>query len=174
MIRISFNLNGNNIDRASYYVFAIFTLVLMHAQFMFILGSSQKSVYLFRMSNESNVRSNLYCGIPYDDCRCFLVSTEDCLSNKHVKTARILPLASFVLQIFFIREFFSLSGCLKSFFVYLLWITCMFAFISILVIVYRKPCYYDDIASVLCCTGSQLFFVVCYTVMSHRSYPIDS
>jgi len=120
----------------------------------------------------SNVTSDLYCGIPYDDCRCVLVSTKDCLSNTHVKIARLLPLILFGIQVFLIREIFSLNGSGKSFFVYFLWIISMLIFISILVIVYRKYCYYDDMASILCCTGSQLFLVVCFTVMSHRQYSI--
>jgi hypothetical protein len=165
MLGITFSINGNNVLLATYYVTAIFPLVLMQAELPHVLNRSQKSVYLSWMSN---VTSDLYCGIPYDDCRCFLVSTEDCLSNRQVKTARILPLVLFVLEILLIGELFSLNGSYKYFFVYLLWITSMFVFISVVVIVHRKFCYYSNMALILCCTGCSLFSVVCFTVTNHR------
>ncbi len=164
MLVVTLSINGNNIPFATNYAIGIFILAIPQTEFTDILNRSQKSVYtdwMLNVSNVPNVTSDLYCGISYDDCRCLLVSTNDCLSNQQVKLVRILPLFLFVLQILLIAELFSSSGTYKYFFVYLLWIFAMFGFISILIIVYRKPCYYTGMILVLFCTGCLLFLMVC-------------
>jgi len=65
---------------------------------------------MLRMSNVTLVKANLYCDIPYDNCRCSVISTKYCLTNKHLKIGRILPLVLIVLEVYLIRELVSLSG----------------------------------------------------------------
>lgn len=167
MLRITFSINSNNELCIIYYLMAIGILVMMQLKSISLIDKSQKSVYLLGMSNVSDVESNVYCGILYDDCRCFSVLTENCLSNARLRIARISPLACFVLYIFFIRELFSLHGAYKCLFVCLLWIISMFIFIGILLIVYWHPCYYGVIALFLCCTGFQIFFGLWFIVSLH-------
>ena len=170
MIKINLTINSSNVQRASYYIYVIIPLVFIQLlHYLFIIRDSHESVYLIRTTNVSDVTPNLYCDISYDDFRCASVPTKDCLSNIQLKSARILPLVIFVLEICFIREFFSLNGsCYKSYFVYFLWFFTAFGFVSILFIVFEKSCYYDDMAVVLWPVGTVLSFTIFVAVIDYH------
>ena len=67
---------------------------------LFFLGNIQKSVFMRREINVTDVNHHMYINIPYEDCRCNVVSIESCLNNLQVKYTRILPLILFLLEIY--------------------------------------------------------------------------
>ena len=168
MIRITFSINGLNAHLALYYAIGTIGLVLIQIDFKTMLNNSQASVYRFQMPNVSDVRFNTYCDTSYNDCRCTVALTKHCLSNTQIKVTRILPLVSFLLQLCLVRELFSLDGNYKDFFIFLLRITCVFTFITILVIVYQKPCYYNLLSTILRCSGLQLFLIFAFVIMFYH------
>jgi hypothetical protein len=160
--------------RATCYAGAIFLLFWVQSKYTSILERTQKSVFMLRMPNVSTVEANLYCDIPYDDCRCSIVSTKYCLTDKQLKTSRIVPLVLFVLQLYLIRELVSLSGDNICFLVYVPWIASLFVFIGILAIIYRYHCFYGYTGLIVSVTGYPLSIFVIYKVMSHNQRTLSS
>ncbi|CAF3731611.1 unnamed protein product [Rotaria socialis] len=129
-MRIHFDINANNVLRATFYACAIFVLVLSQLEYTYILDRSQESVFLLMMPNVTSVETNLYYGIPYEDCRCSIVATQYCLTYTQLKISRILPLVLFVLQLYLIRELILLSGDHVYFLVNMSWIVTFCVFIA--------------------------------------------
>jgi hypothetical protein len=163
-MRIIFGINAENGVRSVLYGGAILVLTLTQLEYLNKLDRCQKSIFMSRMPNVTSIDTNLYCDIPYQNCLCSIVSQKYCLTHEQLKISRILPLVLFVLQVYLIRQLFSLSGDHVSFLVHVSWIASVLSFIGILVIVYRNSCYFDFIATILCCTGYALFFLISYAV----------
>ncbi|CAF3704807.1 unnamed protein product [Rotaria sp. Silwood1] len=53
-----------------------------------------------REPNATDVDYHMYTNIPYEDCRCNVVSIESCLTDLQLKYSRILPLILFLLEIY--------------------------------------------------------------------------
>jgi hypothetical protein len=122
-MRLFSNVNDNNASLCVYYTGAIVWAVIFQYKSLEILDKSQKSVFMLRMPNMTSIEPDMYCDIPYNDCRCSVISTKYCVTDTHLKISRVVPLLLFLLHIYLIREAFSLSGDYIYFFVYLLWIT---------------------------------------------------
>ena len=163
-MRIFSGINDDNALRSVYHAVAVFILVLHQTEYHILLNNSQESVFLLRMPNVTSNDPRLYYGIPYKDCRCSVVSTENCLTDKQFRVSRVLPLIFFVLQIYLAREVFSLSGDCVKIFINVLWIVSIFVFIGMVVIIYQYNYYYGYAVSMLCGNGYLLFGFVCYEV----------
>jgi hypothetical protein len=173
-MKITFGINANNALRVVFHAGAILFLVLIQFEYINKLERSQESFFMLRMSNVTSVKANLYCDIPYDNCRCSVISTKYCLTNKHLKAGRILPLVLFVLEVYLIRELVSLSGDHINVLAYVSWIASLFVFVGILIIIYRNTCYYSDIATILCCTGYLLFGFIALEVAHDKDRNLPS
>ncbi len=163
-MRIRSGINDNNEMCSVIHAGAILILVLWQQGWLDTLDMAQESVFLLRMPNVTLLKANLYFGIPYNDCRCSVVSTKYCLTDKQLRISRALPLVLYVFQVYFIREFVSISGNHTYLFVSVLWIIAMFVFIGFLVVIYLYNYYYGHIVSYLCGTGYSLFTFVWYEV----------
>jgi hypothetical protein len=163
-MRIFLNVNDDNALLVVYYAGATIWISIFQHLMLDKLERSQKSVFMFRMPNVTLAESHMYYGIPHDDCRCSVVSTQPCLTHSHIKMVHILPLVLFVSEIYLIRELLSLTGEGKYLLVNILWIVSMFIFIGILVIIYRIQYYYSYTVSILFHAGYLLFYFVGYEV----------
>jgi hypothetical protein len=143
---------------------AVLMLVLWQHRWLYILDKAQHSVFELRTPNFTLLTANLYFGIPYNDCRCSVVSTKYCLTDKQLRISRAVPLVLYVFQIYFTREFVSISGNHTYFFVSALWIVAMIVFIVLLVVIYVYNYFYGHAVSYLCSTGYAVFFFVWYEV----------
>jgi hypothetical protein len=150
---------------AVFYACLIAILSFIQATHISILEKSQKSVFMLQMPNVTSVQPHLYCGISYDHCHCSIVSVKHCLTDEQLKIGRILPLTLFVLEVYLIRELVSLSRDYTFSLVYGTWITCLLIFISILVIIYQYPCFYEHIAMLLNIMGCLLFNFVIFALV---------
>jgi hypothetical protein len=175
-MRIHSGINGNNELNSVFHAGIILLLSLKQHTFLDTLDIAQKSVVALRMPNVTLFEPDLYFGIPYNDCHCSVALTEYCLTDKQLKTSRVLPLVLYVLQIYFTRDFLSISGNHTYFFVSVLWIVAMFGFIGFLVAIYIYNYYYGFVISYLCTTGYSQFFFVWYEVGidGHRTRSIRS
>jgi hypothetical protein len=163
-MRIHSGINGNNELRSVFHVGIILLLTLKQHTFLDTLDMAQKSVLILRMPNVTSFEPDLHFGIPYNDCHCSVVLTKYCLTDKQLKISRVLPLVLYVLQIYFTRDFLSISGNHTCFFVSVLWIVAMFGFIGFLVAIYVYNYYYGYAISYLCGTGYSQFFFIWYEV----------
>jgi len=108
--------------------------------------------------------SLFYCDLSYDDCLSPVLlnksdTSKKCITNVQLVVSRILPLISFLLQIFLVRELFSLSGDHHHVVIYALWIASMIIFIGMIVTIYLSSFYHDYITIMLYWTGSLLILL---------------
>jgi hypothetical protein len=129
-----------------------------------LFGQAETSILLSRGLNVPRIAEALICDLPYDDCRCLVVSnatekSEKCITYGQLVVSRILPLVSFFLQIILTRELFSFSGNYRRVLVYSLWIASIFIFICITIGIYYSSCYHVYITGTLFATGEVFCFI---------------
>ena len=69
-------INVYGIDEKTIVLHAVILLFVAGIQFrhVFILGDIQKSVFMYREGNMTDVSSDMFTNIPYEDCRCNVVT----------------------------------------------------------------------------------------------------
>lgn len=137
------------------------------------LDNSHESIFHSPMFNATSFKIGFFCGIPYDDCRCSVQSKKNehfeyCLTDNFLMGSRILPLLSFAVQVWVIRDLFSFSGKYVHFLVYILWITSAFFFVIIANGIYSNGCFHRYINAFLCCTDILVFSLMCYDVANSK------
>jgi len=173
-MRLRFGINSNNALLVVYYATGVLLLSFLQYEDIRRLDRSQKSVFMLRRPNVTSVKAKLYCGIPYDDCRCSVVPAKYCLTDFYLKTSRIITLALFVLQVYLIRELLSLSTDYTFSLVYASWITSLFVLISILFVINRYNCFYKYMALILSFSGFTLFMFVGHEVAHNKHHTRSS
>jgi hypothetical protein len=163
-MRIHSGINRNNESHSVVHVGIILFLAVQQHILLETFEMVQKSVLLLRMPNIISFKPEVYFSLPYNDCHCSVVLTKYCLTDKHLKVSRVLPIVLYVWEIYFIRDFLSISGNYKYFFVSVLWIIAMFGFIGFLVAIYIYNYYYGFAISFLCVTGYSQFMFIYYEV----------
>jgi hypothetical protein len=162
---IRFGFNASNELSAVHYFSAMCLLGFIHLNFTFMLQESQISVSMFQMPNMTSFPPELYNDIPYDDCRCSVAPVEKCLTDRQLKGSRIILLIIFVLQVYLLWEYLSLSGDQIYIFAYAYWTVSLFIFFSISVMIHRSNYYYDLTTNALLCMGLFLFIIIIRHVM---------
>ncbi len=174
---ICFGINANNELRAVYYLCFIIALILPQLDYTYVLDKSQKSVFMFRMPNVTLVTMDLYDDIPYGDCRCSIVSTKDCLTDKQLRSIRIGPLILLIVQIYLIREHLSFTGDHRYIFANVYWIVSILIFLGLSITIYRSSRHYQFILMFLFFVSLVLFGLVGIQIMPEyrdRLYPDNS
>jgi hypothetical protein len=138
-----------------------------------VLDNSHEALLHSSMSNMTSIKIGIFCGIPYDDCRCSVQSTKNihleyCLTDNFLMISRLHPLVSFVFQIFLIRDLFTFSGKHIRFVVYVLWAISLFIFFIIADGIYRNSCFHRYISLFLHGTGGGLFMFVLYDILYRK------
>ncbi|CAF3166256.1 unnamed protein product [Rotaria socialis] len=170
-MRIRFGINENNEILAIVYACNLMCLTIVQTRNLHILETSQETVFKLRMPNVTSIYRNLYCVIPYSECHCSSVSAEYCLTDKHIKRNRSLPLIAIVLQVFLFRKLIlSIEDPIYSL-VYISWAVALSIFIGIFVLTSRNSCYLPSIAGSFSIITYLLFAFVCYGV--HCASPPD-
>jgi hypothetical protein len=162
---INFDINNNNEIRVMCYTFAILGFGLVQFEYMFILDTSQISVFKFQTSNLTSIEAKLYYDIPYEDCHCSVTPTKDCLTHRQLWITYVLPLVLFTLQVHLLRKCLSFNGDHIHYLINAYWFVSVFVFFSILVIIYRSSYYYELTAKILLCTSFLLCSIVARRVM---------
>ncbi|CAF2079882.1 unnamed protein product [Rotaria magnacalcarata] len=168
-MQIKFGTTSSNGIRSGLFASILFGFAYFTLEFQNLLDNSHGSILRSPMFNATSFKIGFFCGIPYDDCRCSVQSErnehfEYCLTDNFLLGSRILPLVSFVIQIWVIRDLFSFSGQYVSFLVYVLWITSVFLFGIIANGIYQNSCFHRYINGFFCCTDIIMFSLVSYDV----------
>ncbi|CAF3337584.1 unnamed protein product [Rotaria sp. Silwood2] len=152
-----FRIYGASRIRIRIHAYVLLFFICVQYRYTFTLGEIQKSVFMFREPNVTNVKLNMYNKIPYEDCRCNVVPVESCLTDEELKYSRIIPLILFLLQIYLLKDILSLHQDRRYSLLNLYWIVSMFVFFCFLIIIYRSSYYYSTITRMLVCTGQFSF-----------------
>lgn len=167
---ITISLPANDIPRA--FIYAVFTMVCALAQFvcLFHLQECQHSVFQFHHPNVTSVPVHLYRNIPHNNCYCSFIKTEHCLTHQNLQIIHALPLVSFVLIVYVIREHISFSGNHTYFLVNLYWFVSTFGFFVILIMTNQSSPHYYTIANrILTSVGVCLFCIVMISTSPERN-----
>jgi hypothetical protein len=141
-----------------------FTLCSLNSYLQFTFGHSENAILHSRRLNVTHVPTLFCCHLRYDDCLCPVLSnkthtSEKCITSDDLAPRRIYSLISFLLQIFLVWEFFSLSGNYRCVIICTLWIVAIFTFIGMTISIYWNSCYHPYILPPLLFTGGLLFFL---------------
>lgn len=106
---------------------------------------SRASLYQSSGGNVTLPRFGNLCHIPFDNCRCSLMtnttnSTVECISDVLATAGHILPLVSYILQIYTISILFSFTGYRSELFTDMFWVITLVAFIIIAIVVRGSSC----------------------------------
>jgi len=157
-----------------YHVFGIFLLGCLtfviggfSGYLQSLLGDAEKSILHSRGLNVTDTSSLYFCDLPYDDCLCSVLTNksenlDNCISYYQLAGSRLLPLISFFLQIFLVRELFSFSADCPHFIRNALWTISLFIFIGMIISIYRNSCYHAQIVGTLVWTGGIIWFLTVY------------
>ncbi len=131
------------------------------------LGESQGAIINPRGLNVSRRSFYFYCGLPYNDCLCTVLlnsfnTSKTCITNVQLVGSHILPLISFLLQIYLVRALFSLYTAHRRVIIYALWIVSIFIFIIVTIGIYWSSCFQVSITLILYFTGALLWILSCH------------
>jgi hypothetical protein len=169
-IKYGTTLTSYHMLRAFFLGCVVFAIVWFNLSLQNLLGESQESILRSRGLNVTHTSTILYCDLPYDDCLCSVLlnksdTSQNCITYVQLVESRILPLVSFFLQIFLVRELFSLSADRHRVFIYALWIASIFTFIGMTICIYWSSCYHVYITVTMYWTGASLCFLSVYNVL---------
>jgi len=147
---------------------------LFNEYLLSLFGESVKSILDSRKVNVTNKAPVFYCDLPYDNCLCSDLTnkshtSEKCITNIQLVGSRILPLISFLLQIFLVRELFSLSGDHRRVIIYTLWIVSILIFIGMTISIYWSSCFQVHVSLILFLTGASLWILSWHNAMTNAS-----
>jgi hypothetical protein len=111
---------------------------------------------IFSLSS-TNITSNssfLKCNIPYDECRCSIISNKsteaiECVTDIQIIAAHILPLVSYVWQLYIIYKLFSFTGRYSHILRHISWAIALFVFIIIAIGTRGNTCLYYNTSDTL-------------------------
>ncbi|CAF1296159.1 unnamed protein product [Adineta steineri] len=170
---IHYGLDINREMHTAGYAMVLFMFLTTQLDTLYNLKTSHEVIFKLRIRNVTSNETNLYCDIPYDDCRCSVVSVKYCLTDARLKFSRIVPIVLFVLQICLAQELFSLSGDHKHLLICALWITSIFVLIGIVALIYRSSCCHGYTLGILYLTGFLVvgFFGYAFLAENERRWP---
>jgi len=153
----------------------VFGIVWLNFYLQSLFEESQESILRSRGLNVTNKSPLFFCVVPYDDCLCSVLSnisntSEKCITNVELVGNRILPLISFLLQIFLVRELFSLSTDHRRVIIYALWTASTVVFIGMTTSIYLSSCYHAYITVILYLTGASLCLLSSHNLLIYRDY----
>ena len=150
---IRFRLQYDNGIVTTGYISAIFLLAMLQSCRPIIIRCSQKAIFTIRLSNATINSTDSYKTIPFNDCLCPIVSISQCLDNEFLRECRVISLLLFVLLAYFISKTLIISGDGAYIFVHLYWTFCFICFFTILIVLYWRNYYYNEMTIVLIVTG---------------------
>ena len=176
-MKIKFGVLSSDPNDAAILASAASTLTLLLSSHIIVsqfnLDYAHRTLSQSLMSNWTSSPMRTWCDISYDDCLCSVqlaknTSLENCLTDRFLLGIRISALLSFILQIFLIRESFTLTDKHSRSVVYSLWTAAVFIFVAIANGVYHSSCFHRRINSFLYVTGMTLFMLVIYDIIKDR------
>lgn len=121
------------------------------------VNNCRERIFSLSSTNMTANANFLKCNIAHEECRCSIISnkshtTIECITDIQVMIAPILPLVSYVLQLYVIYKVFSFTGRYSHIFRDICWTIALFLFIIIAIGVRGSTCLFYD-------TTSALFFI---------------
>lgn len=131
---------------------------------------SRVSLFLSTGGNMTLHSSGNLCHIPFDSCRCSLIAnaTDDtvkCISDVTAMIGHVIPLVSYVLQIYGISSLFSLTGRHSGLLTNVFWLFALLIFIIVVIIAHGSTCLQCYGTFALLTTGAILGIFLWHLIM---------
>ena len=136
-----------NRTRAMFFAFSVLGTIAV----CLMIAGAVRSCHILRdeigMSNVTSSKSSSQCSLSDEECPCNVSSNGTqfpvfCITRLQLHIARILPLASYVLQLFAIRELFTLGVDCNRVLIRVAWVVSSFVLIPIAISMYSNHCYF--------------------------------
>lgn len=126
--------------------------------FKFRFLNSCAAIYPLSTNNMTFDNKTWRCSIPYDDCRCSILSnrtdiTGVCLTELETITGHICPLIIYVLQMYLIYNLVSFKGKYGHIFADICWIIALVIFIIIAIAAHGSDCFHYRMVLIISATG---------------------
>lgn len=131
--------------------------------FNFQVGNCRTEMFSGFARNNTTLNGSLWqCTIPYEECRCSVISnkfnhTIKCITDTQVIIAHLLPLVSYALQLYMLYDLFSFIGKSSRFLRVLCWIIASLLFAFITIVAHDNTCLYYIISECLIYSGVLLY-----------------
>ena len=176
-IKIKFPLDKYNYTDSRIHCVAILLVFFstgnfcLHIRFQHCRQSLLKS-----QPNMTLPRYPLMRDIPYDECRCSILSINfnnsiDCITDIQAMTGHIAPLLFYVLHLYLIYELFSCTGKYSRIIKDIFWIVALFIFVIVAIGVHGSSHLNFEITRVVCVTSVVMFSCVSFLmIVSNEHY----
>lgn len=181
-IKIKFPLEfglspGTQIHTLVVFVFFISWVI---CSFNIRIHEYRQSIVSLSKTNRALNTSLLQWDISYDECRCSVTSNKSnssiqCITDVHDMAGHILPVVSFLLQLYITYEIFIFTGNYRHILRDIFWIIAVFVFIIIAMGACGSSRLYHYTSLIGCVTGFFLFCIFMYLidVNDYRDSPYE-
>lgn len=162
-IKVKRAFNGNKYTDSRLTTHAILVFIISVWMLLFLNYQIDDCRSLIYLSNKSNVPVSdiwsLCNNIPLENCRCSIWPNESnissqCLTDVQVMAAHILPLVSYVLQLYLISKLFWFIGKYRHILTDIFWIVAIIIFIFIATAAHGSNCLRDSMSTIICLVGT--------------------
>lgn len=175
-IKFQFGKNGYADQRVLILTLIVTSTSLMMIHLLNLFQNSRESIFSSFKPDETFSSMFLQCSIPYDGCRCSVLSNRTdnsikCITDVEAMTGHVLPLVSYALQLYLIREFFSFKGSYGFIFTDIFRITAFGSFALIATTVQGSSCSHFYTCMIICSIGICLSGFIFYQLFhTDRKY----
>jgi hypothetical protein len=148
--------------------------------FNFRIENCRRSISFLSSNNMILNSSLLQCNIPYEECRCSVISnkfnnTIECITDIQVITAPISPLVSYVMQLYIIYKLFSFTEKSSHILRDICWVIALFGSIIIAIGARGSTCLYYRTSEFLFHSGICLYAIfLCLFILTDIKYRLRS
>jgi len=169
IIKIKCPLDNNSYTDARLPALALFVVIIGYGNFCLRIDfqNFRQSIFLLSRPNMTLADWRSLCNIPFDEYRCSVISNKfnnstKCIKDIDAMTAHILPLVSYMLQLYFIYELFSIKGSYSHILTDIFWIVALFVFVIIAIGVHGSTCLHALTNDIIYMTGVAMFGFVMF------------
>ena len=173
-IEIKLPRNSNSYKDARLLFLPIILAAICCGTVTFNLHIQKCRESLFPLSSRNMIYANItaHCFVPFDECRCSILShklntSTKCITDATVMSGHILPLISYASQLYIIFKFSSLKGIHSHILTDIFWVIALFAFIVAAIGVHGSSCLHFATDAIIL-TASVLLCIFLIVLLSFR------
>lgn len=179
-IKLGTRLSARHACGAFYLSLLVFFSGMVTGYYHNVFGALEKTILQSRNMNMTERVDAFFCDLSYTDCLCSRSTNEsssshNCITSTQLTITRVLPLVSFLGQIYLIRMLFSFTGDQRHLVTYTLWILSIFIFIAITIGIHWSSCYHAYVSYIIFVTACVLLSLSMRNVLIvHRHFVFQS
>lgn len=143
-------VNGNLMVLGLLLMSIGFKLGLLKNEFL----DARQSLFPLSTGNTTDTTNQYRCDVPFDDCRCSMLSNKSetsikCITDAQAMNAHIIPLISYVVHLYIIYKCSSITGKYSRILTDLFWVIALAVFVVIAIAVHGSSCIHYYTTAVL-------------------------